>query len=163
MSTPQVLATPPLPTPPAFPRRTSTRNARLQLPTRPDDPPIPPRLVGSPLLDKLISPHTKSQQKQQRGIWIDGDEFGTSSHSPSQSPVLDATHSKTKRSQRPHPPPEPRYTTSPPPLPPFASSARHSSQHKTALAADLLPSTHRYDLEPHGLTINIGVYCIPSH
>lgn len=78
-SSPQLLPTPTMSTPPALPRRTSARNTRLHL--RPEEPPIPPRLIGSPLLDKLMSPTASPASKQlmspkcAQEMWIDGDEF----------------------------------------------------------------------------------------
>ena len=132
MSSSQVYASPP-----PMPRRISARNTRLQLPTRPEEPPIPPRLIGSPLLDKFNSSTTINTQP--RALWIDGNEFGTST--PTASPVLD----KPKRSARQAPPPEPRYTSPPPPLPPFAASvsSRHSTHGKTIHVVDILPSSQR--------------------
>ncbi|KAI0686009.1 hypothetical protein BC835DRAFT_1420728 [Cytidiella melzeri] len=132
MSSSQVLS------PPPFPRRTSTRNTRLQLPSHQEEPPIPPRLIGSPLLDRLSSASNISSHP--RPMWLDGNEFGTSS-TPVASPVA-----KTKRSARQSPPPEPRYTSPPPPLPSFASTtpSRHATQGKMAHMADLLPSSQRY-------------------
>ncbi|KAI0092713.1 hypothetical protein BDY19DRAFT_990410 [Irpex rosettiformis] len=129
MSSSQVFASPP-----PMPRRISARNTRLQLPTRPEEPPIPPRLIGSPLLDKINS--NPSPSIQPRALWIDGNEFGMSSSTPTASPVLD----KPKRSARQAPPPEPRYTSPPPPLPPYPSS-RHSTHGKSAHLSDLLPSS----------------------
>ena len=68
-----------MPTPPALPPRASAPNTRLHL--RPEEPPIPPRLIGSPLLDKLLSPGASPASKGLRAqdMWIDGDEFGTAS------------------------------------------------------------------------------------
>jgi hypothetical protein len=125
--------------PPPFTRRISARNTRLTLPARPEDPPIPPRLIGSPLLDKLNSAY--SVHAQPRAQWIDGNEFGTSS-STSTSPL---ENNKLKRSSRQAPPPEPRFTSPPPPLPPLASnsSSRHSTHTKSAQTTDLLPSSQR--------------------
>ncbi|KAI0347129.1 hypothetical protein BDW22DRAFT_1425197 [Trametopsis cervina] len=157
----------PLPAPPPFPRR----NTRLQLPTHPEDPPIPPRLVGSPLLDKLTSPHNPSASP--RPFWIDNNEFGTSSttstsnpssstnsstssNSPSTSPSSSSALSsssahdqKQNRSARRAPPPEPRYTSPPPPLPPYAKPTHKQAPPQMMMmpaAADqhrLLPSAQR--------------------
>ncbi|EKM59130.1 uncharacterized protein PHACADRAFT_249365 [Phanerochaete carnosa HHB-10118-sp] len=71
-SSPQILSTPAMPTPPVLPRRASALNTRLHV--RPEEPPIPPRLIGSPLLEKLMtSPSTSPRSAQE--MWIDGDEF----------------------------------------------------------------------------------------
>ncbi|GJE84084.1 hypothetical protein PsYK624_001590 [Phanerochaete sordida] len=61
-----------MPAPPALPRRASALNTRLHL--RPEEPPIPPRLIGSPLLEKLMTSPTASPRSAQE-MWIDGDEF----------------------------------------------------------------------------------------
>ncbi|KAI0959517.1 hypothetical protein AcW1_004321 [Taiwanofungus camphoratus] len=131
----------PLSSPPLIPRRTS-RN-RLQLPPHPEEPPIPPRLVGSPLLEKFTSnsphePHLLSQ-KAQSELWIDGDEFGTRNRELSgQNPIPSSSASpgsgsSPRRSHRrsaslvPHrarsPPPAPLSTSPPPPVPPIPSFA----------------------------------------
>ena len=65
-----------LPVPPPFSRRTSNRSARLHLPQRQEEPPIPPRLVGSPLLNTLLSA-TKQPLTPRHDAWVDGNEFGT--------------------------------------------------------------------------------------
>ena len=81
MSSPQHQPAAALPAAPALPRRTSSHSARLHL-HRQEEPPIPPRLVGSPLLNNLINPHAPAAPKQppvRRAQWIDGDEFGTAS------------------------------------------------------------------------------------
>lgn len=78
-----------MPSPPAFPHRSSSRS-RLHLPAHPNEPPVPPRLVGSELLRKVTHPETHHHNSSE--VWIDGDEFGTrkgSSHSsPITSPAL---------------------------------------------------------------------------
>ncbi|KAI0770837.1 hypothetical protein BC629DRAFT_779425 [Irpex lacteus] len=139
MSSSQVYARPP-----PMPRRISARNTRLQLPSRQEEPPIPPRLIGSPLLDKLNST-SPNMNTQPRTLWIDGNEFGMTTSTPSSSPVTD----KPKRSSRQAPPPEPRYTSPPPPLPPYPSNAssRHSAHGKSTHMSDYLPSSQRYDLQ----------------
>ncbi|KAI0353578.1 hypothetical protein OH77DRAFT_1406675 [Trametes cingulata] len=82
MPSPQLVPAP-LPSPPAFPRRISSRS-RLHLPAHLNEPPIPPRLVGSPLLEKLThtAPASMSPKAQQQ-LWFDGDEFGTRTASQS--------------------------------------------------------------------------------
>ena len=75
-SSTQLLASPAMPTPPSLPRRTSALNTRLHV--RPEEPPIPPRLIGSPLLEKLMSPQAANAGASPRStqeMWIDGDEF----------------------------------------------------------------------------------------
>ncbi|KAH9951661.1 hypothetical protein B0H21DRAFT_185822 [Amylocystis lapponica] len=140
MPSPQLVPAP-LPSPPLLPRR-SSRN-RLHLPAHPDEPPIPPRLIGSPLLKKLTStshsePHLLSQ-KVQSELWIDGDEFGirrtADSHPDLPSPAS-STSSSSKRGHRRtssvvgspssrsrSPPPAPLLFSPPPPVPPIPSFA----------------------------------------
>ena len=135
MSSPQQQPSPALPVPPAFPRRTSSRSARLHLPQRQGEPPIPPRLVGSPLLNNLISSSSKHQQPQQlarssdrvqQEVWIDGDEFGTYTRSGT-AQVPDIARANT------------RYTTPPPPQ---MQGAKFS-----------VTPYGRCALEAHGLTV----------
>ncbi|KAI0375557.1 hypothetical protein BV20DRAFT_1032011 [Pilatotrama ljubarskyi] len=149
MPSPQLVPTP-LPSRPVFPRRISSRS-RLHLPTHLNEPPIPPRLVGSPLLEKLAHSPTPMSPRVQQQLWFDGDEFGTrrtgtplrdsemaspaSSSSSSFSPSTPRTaasrrarrrspsvaYSRRKRSHSPPPPPQ--SSILPPPVPPIPSSA----------------------------------------
>ncbi|KAI0723218.1 hypothetical protein C8Q76DRAFT_388485 [Earliella scabrosa] len=147
MPSPQLVPAP-LPSPPPFPRRISSRS-RLQLPMHPSEPPIPPRLVGSALLEKLThSDPATLTPKIQKQLWFDGDEFGTRRTSPAQtedpagSPPSSASPPSTPRSassRRSHrrtpsiaiahrarshsPPPPQQLTVSIPPVPPIPSSA----------------------------------------
>lgn len=149
MPSPQLIPAP-LPSPPAFPRRISSRS-RLQLPSHPNEPPIPPRLVGSPLLEKLTHPDPPTlTPKIQKQLWFDGDEFGTRRSGPAQtqdstgslSSASSASPPSTPRSassRRSHrrtssialahrarshsPPPPQQITLSIPPVPPIPSSA----------------------------------------
>ncbi|KAH9918254.1 uncharacterized protein BXZ73DRAFT_105381 [Epithele typhae] len=141
-----------LPSPPPLgPRRVSSRS-RLHLPSNLNDPPIPPRLIGSPLLDKLTAPEsgalTSNIQKQ---LWFDGDEFGTraaatasqvqtpppftlSLPSPPSTPrsprhrrtasMIDCRPPSKSRSRSP--PPPSLLMVSIPPVPPIPSSAFNS-------------------------------------
>ncbi|CDO71298.1 hypothetical protein BN946_scf184908.g55 [Trametes cinnabarina] len=74
-----------LPSPPPFARRVSSRS-RLHLPANLNEPPIPPRLVGSPLLEKLTNtqPSSTITPRAQQQLWFDGDEFGTRRSGPPQ-------------------------------------------------------------------------------
>ncbi|KAI9066734.1 hypothetical protein FKP32DRAFT_1609817 [Trametes sanguinea] len=85
MPSPQLVPAP-LPSPPVFARRVSSRS-RLHLPANLNEPPIPPRLVGSPLLEKLtsIQPSSTISPRVQQQLWFDGDEFGTRTTGPAQS------------------------------------------------------------------------------
>ncbi|EPT03713.1 hypothetical protein FOMPIDRAFT_1014557 [Fomitopsis schrenkii] len=133
-----------LPSPrPGIPRRTS-RN-RLHLPAHPEEPPIPPRLIGSPLLKRMTvrpdQPHLLSY-KAQSELWIDGDEFGTRRTGSAQtSPVQSSSSIPPPSPKRPghrrtpsitmspprvrsrSPPPSPMPNLPPPPVPPIPSSA----------------------------------------
>ncbi|EIW62033.1 uncharacterized protein TRAVEDRAFT_70245 [Trametes versicolor FP-101664 SS1] len=133
----------PLPSRPAFPRRISSRS-RLQLPSNLNEPPIPPRLVGSPLLEKLNHPPPSTMStKVQQQLWFDGDEFGTRNaqcDSPLASPASSSFSSPgstprrrshrrspsvayTRRTRSHSPPPPPQSPHAPPPVPPIPSSA----------------------------------------
>ncbi|KAH9899951.1 hypothetical protein C8Q73DRAFT_340937 [Cubamyces lactineus] len=145
MPSPQLVPSP-LPSPPIFARRVSSRS-RLHLPQTLNEPPIPPRLVGSPLLEKLThhQPSTMSSKAQQQ-LWFDGDEFGTRrsgpacsdsplaspSHSPSSSPTTPRASRRAHRRSpsvaysrrtRSHSPPPPPQSSVVPPVPPIPSSA----------------------------------------
>lgn len=137
--------------PPVFPRRVSSRS-RLHLPPHLNEPPIPPRLVGSPLLEKLVHPDPATlTPKIQKQLWFDGDEFGTRRSTPMRtegsegfpfhqcspsppgtprSPSSRRFHRRTPaiapaaraRSHSPPPPQQP-FAPSIPPVPPIPSSA----------------------------------------
>ncbi|KAI0650354.1 hypothetical protein C8Q79DRAFT_380630 [Trametes meyenii] len=151
MSSPQLVPAA-LPSPPPFPRRISSRQ-RLHLPPTLDEPPIPPRLVGSPLLEKLTHQPSTISPKVQQQLWFDGDEFGTrrtgpaqtdspmasplssnSSSSSSSPPATPRTTSSRRahrrspsvaynRRTRSHSPPPPPPSSAVPPVPPIPSSA----------------------------------------
>ena len=133
-----------LPPPPPIPRRSS--RSRL-LPIRQDDPPIPPRLIGSPILHRLTTmPQTPyiMSEKAHSELWLDGDEFGAKRKEtahlrdiPLPSPLLAPPIPAPKRAHRTSPPmsptsrrsgsrsppPTPRLASPPPPVPPIPSSA----------------------------------------
>ncbi|KAI0677164.1 hypothetical protein C8Q78DRAFT_1073895 [Trametes maxima] len=149
MSSPQLVPAP-LPSPPPFPRRISSRQ-RLHLPPTLDEPPIPPRLVGSPLLEKLTHQPSTISPKAQQQLWFDGDEFGTRRSGPAQndspmaSPLSSSSSSSSppatprtassrrahrrspsvayNRRTRSHSPPPPPQSSAVPPVPPIPSSA----------------------------------------
>ncbi|PSS35453.1 hypothetical protein PHLCEN_2v1608 [Hermanssonia centrifuga] len=100
--------------PPPFARRQSSRNTRLHLPQRQEDPPIPPRLVGSPLLNNLISsnkPIVRNDRVQQPEVWIDGDEFGT--HRSRSNPSGADVRRSAQSAGTSIPPPPPGFAVSP--------------------------------------------------
>ncbi|TFK92185.1 hypothetical protein K466DRAFT_595423 [Polyporus arcularius HHB13444] len=153
MSSPQLIPAP-LPSPPVFPRMAS--RSRLHLPSHPGDPPIPPRLVGSVLLERLNRPDPVTlTPKIQKQLWFDGDEFGTQRASPvfsdesTGSPCSSApstprsassrrSHRRTSsvslacRARSHSPPPPEQLSVSIPPVPPIPSSAFDSPGAKRA-------------------------------
>ncbi|OSX60308.1 hypothetical protein POSPLADRAFT_1058481 [Postia placenta MAD-698-R-SB12] len=161
MHSPQPIQAP-LPSPPILPRR-SSRN-RLHLPAHPEDPPIPPRLIGSPLLKKMTvrpdEPHLLST-KAQSELWIDGDEFGTrrrQSASPMASPPLSTSPSSPRyghrrsssivganRSRSHSPPPTPALASPPPPVPPIPSFALATPGAKRSVVRS--PPAHRTQIQ----------------
>ena len=120
--------------PPPLPRRVSSRT-RLHLPLHPEEPPIPPRLIGSPLLQRFTATSQSQPQymseKAQSELWLDGDEFGTKRKENAHlqviappSPLLaPSTPKRSPRHRSRSPPPTPRLSTPPPPVPPVPSSA----------------------------------------
>ncbi|KAJ3489702.1 hypothetical protein NLI96_g1937 [Meripilus lineatus] len=146
------------PLPPPFPRRVSSRS-RLQLPLHPEEPPIPPSLIGSPILQRFTSnSRTQPQyisEKAQSELWLDGDEFGAKRKETAHlqalvppSPLLvPSTPQSSKRISRRHspplsssrrnrsrsPPPTPRQCTPPPPVPPVTSNAFATPGSKKAI------------------------------
>ncbi|CAL1700866.1 unnamed protein product [Somion occarium] len=164
MPSPQVVPTA-LPTPPSLPRRRSSRN-RLQLPQNPAEPPIPPRLIGSPLLHRLTtSPQTQPcyfSEKAQSELWLDGDEFGIGRKEnahlqdiplpPLPSPLL-RVPSTPKRSVRRSPPssasrrsnsppPTAKFSSPPPPVPPIPASALASPGSKRSAVRSNHSNSH---------------------
>jgi len=151
MPSPQHLPTA-LPNPPPFPRRPSSR--RLQLPLHQEEPPIPPRLIGSPILQRFTSPPKSNytlSDKAHAELWLDGDEFGSrrkeTAHlqhipPPSSSPLLPPGTPKSssrrppqgssRRSNSRSPPPTPKFSA-PPPVPPIPPSAFSSPGSKRAM------------------------------
>lgn len=141
MSSPQHIPTP-LPTPPVLPRRRSSRS-RLHLPSNPAEPPIPPRLIGSPLLRITGAPQSQQpcyfSAKAQSELWLDGDEFGINRKEtahlqdivppPPSSPLssgstINQRRTSTKCTRRSSsPPPTPKLSSPPPPVPPIPASA----------------------------------------
>ena len=138
MPSPQLIPTP-LPTPPVLPRRRSSRS-RLHLPANPAEAPIPPRLIGSPLLRITGSPQQSCYftAKAHSELWLDGDEFGINRKEtahlqdiappPPSSPLTPTTNSQKRTSSKPtrrsgSPPPTPKLSSPPPPVPPIPASA----------------------------------------
>ncbi|OCH92914.1 hypothetical protein OBBRIDRAFT_392996 [Obba rivulosa] len=117
---------------PPLPHRHS-RN-RLHLPAHPNEPPIPPRLIGSPLLQKLTTEPHYISPKAASEVWLDRDEFGIQrSHSQGRnSSSLSASGSTplmpspSSSQQQRHPPSGSPQTSSrhyAPPLPSMPTSS----------------------------------------
>ncbi|TFY78430.1 hypothetical protein EWM64_g5584 [Hericium alpestre] len=157
MPSPQLLPTP-LPSPP--PLRSRHSRQRLGLDAAPQSPPIPPTLIGSPLLKKGIfapRPRTPSSAPLNIDLWLDGDEFGARKEKtrslPSLSSASPARHhipgkGRHRRSEsvslsppsnrmraRPRsrsPPPSPRRDP-PPPVPPIPAFLLQATDRKDVL------------------------------
>ncbi|KAH7929423.1 hypothetical protein BV22DRAFT_1029475 [Leucogyrophana mollusca] len=127
MPSPQLVPTP-LPSPPSFTRKQS--RSRLTVPAQ-HSPPIPPSLIGSPLLQKTLSAsrsHERLDRKAKAGLFGDDDEFGARrshsgrrrisvSSSPPRSESLKRSSAQTPPRYRS--PPPPAMTSPPPPVPPI--------------------------------------------
>ncbi|KAG0709755.1 hypothetical protein DFH29DRAFT_993145 [Suillus ampliporus] len=120
----------PLPSPPPI------RNSRLTVPPN-SSPPIPPRLIGSPLLQKTLNTsrsHDRLDRKAKEGLFGQDDEFGArkralskkSNSSISSLPILLPSPTRTIRrsfgqssNRYRSPPPSPSIASPPPPVPPI--------------------------------------------
>lgn len=145
LPSPQLLPTS-LPSPPTFPGSRLPRR-RLHILSQPSSPaPIPPRLIGSPLLNKTLNisrSFERINEEAKATLWVDGDEFGSNRpesermKDKEQYKLLSSPSFPSKRaSRRPSPvhipyhspPPSPTITSPPPPVPPipaFLLSAYH--------------------------------------
>ncbi|KAH8105919.1 hypothetical protein BXZ70DRAFT_1004218 [Cristinia sonorae] len=146
-----------LPSPPHIPRRSS--RSRLHPPPHSQDPPIPPRLIGSPILHRLNTmnhaPYFMSE-KAHSELWLDGDEFGAKRKEtahlrdiPLPSPVRRVPRTSppaspgARGSGSRSPPPTPRLASPPPPVPPIPSSAFATPGTKrSAVLAPQSPAQH---------------------
>ncbi|EMD40794.1 hypothetical protein CERSUDRAFT_80447, partial [Gelatoporia subvermispora B] len=149
---------------PPLPHRHS-RN-RLHLPAHPNEPPIPPRLIGSPLLQKLTSDSPCTSPRAASEVWLDRDEFGTqrahaqsrnpSSLAPSGSVPLPQSSSATPQQRHRRsgsPPPSSRQYAPPPPVPPVPSTPTACPGAKRAH-----PPTHKAVRIPElGITSPLGL------
>ncbi|KAI0068761.1 hypothetical protein BV25DRAFT_1986333 [Artomyces pyxidatus] len=145
MPSPQPQTTP-LPSPRPLPRKSSRQ--RLQLPRTPDSPPIPPTLIGSPLLNL-----TRPKQRAAPTFNVDLDDFGSRAASPGRtkhrrSASISVNHSPG-RSRSPPPTPR-RRPSNPPPVPPIP-------------AALLTPSPPKPVLQPKNTNAAlVPLACIPD-
>ncbi|KAI0322471.1 hypothetical protein OF83DRAFT_1167523 [Amylostereum chailletii] len=146
----------PLPSPHLRSQRSRQRLLKLPMPV-PDSPPVPPTLVGSPLLDKFGAPRKRTQSLKPASLWADGDDFGarreksTSLPPPSPSPSdterrrtrslhrrtssisISASSSPRRNARARSPPPSPDPTSVPPPVPPLPDFVMSSCAHKSML------------------------------
>ncbi|KAG1755574.1 hypothetical protein EDB19DRAFT_1662033, partial [Suillus lakei] len=114
----------PLPSPPSI-----HRNSRLTVPS----PPIPPRLIGSPLLQKTLNAsrsHDRLDRKAKEGLFGKDDDFGARkpTHQYHHSLFFQILPSPTRTTRRNlsqsstryrSPPPSPAIASPPPPVPPI--------------------------------------------
>jgi len=130
----------PLSSPPIHSRSRTTSRRCLRLPLQSQTAPIPPCLIGSPLLDKTLL-STRScdhlREKANPGQWADGEAFGprgtlnvspptTPRSLPLPSPTDGSSnfrrgHRRTLSFAIPYrsPPPSPTIASRPPPVPPI--------------------------------------------
>jgi len=142
-------------------RRRSSHHSRLHLPAHPEDPPIPPRLVGSTLMRDMTvrpdEPHRVSWMARPEQ-WLDGDEFGSRleniqsvspTHGYSRSSSIVGTY-QTRRTLRPAP--LSVQSMPPPTVPAFAVAAPRAT--RPALLAQIETQLAALNLIlPHALTL----------
>ena len=145
MPSPQLVPTP-LPSPPPFHRKIPP--SRLTIPTN-HPPPIPPRLIGSPLLQKTLTPsrsYDRLDRRAKQGLFGEDDEFGArrralgrrSNSSISSLPILSPSTRTTRRSPTQSsrcrsPPPSPLIPSPPPPVPPIPAFMITPTDNKVSL------------------------------
>lgn len=146
MPSPQLVPTP-LPSPPPLHRKPSP--SRLTIPAN-HSPPIPPRLIGSPLLQKTLNAsksHDRLNRKAKEGLFGQDDEFGArrraltkrSNSSLSSLPTLSPSPTRTTRrspsqsSRCRSPPPSFVVASPPPPVPPIPAFMLTPTDKKSSL------------------------------
>ncbi|KAG1833384.1 hypothetical protein EV424DRAFT_1365118 [Suillus variegatus] len=132
MPSPELVPTP-LPSPPPI-----HRISRLTIPAN-NSPPIPPRLIGSPLLQNTLNAsrsYDRLDRKAKEGLFGEDDDFGArkralgrrSNSSISSLPISSNSPSPTRTTRRSFghsstryrsPPPSPTIASPPPPVPPI--------------------------------------------
>ncbi|KAI0052982.1 hypothetical protein FA95DRAFT_1552861 [Auriscalpium vulgare] len=148
MPSPTPLPTP-LPSPRPFPRKSS----RQRLLVAPDSPPIPPTLIGSPLLTKGVFAQRPKHTHVLVDVWADGVDFGARRENTRSLPSpprerlagrsrhrrvasislsVSASPGHTRARAR-SPPPSPRRPSSPPPVPPIPAAILAASPKKPVL------------------------------
>ncbi|OAX44535.1 hypothetical protein K503DRAFT_764951 [Rhizopogon vinicolor AM-OR11-026] len=146
MPSPQLVPTP-LPSPPPLHRKPSP--SRLTIPAN-HSPPIPPRLIGSPLLQKTLNAsksHDRLDRKAKEGLFGEDDEFGarrralgrksnssiSSLPTLSPSPTRATRRSPTQSSRCRSPPPSLVVASPPPPVPPIPAFMLTPTDKKSSL------------------------------
>jgi hypothetical protein len=147
LPSPQLLPTS-LPSPPTPTLHSKSSRRRLRLQSQPASPPIPPRLIGSPLLEKPSNTrrsHDRIDDQAKAALWVDGDEFGSTRSEEEQksarsiAPPLSLPPSKRARRVIPihtsyiSPPPSPQLCSPAPPVPPIPAFALSASDKKPVL------------------------------
>ncbi|KAG1783220.1 hypothetical protein EV702DRAFT_1191652 [Suillus placidus] len=137
MPSPELVPTP-LPSPPPIYRR-------LTVPAN-SSPPIPPRLIGSPLLQNTLNAsrsHDRLDRKAKEGLFGEDDDFGArkralgrrSNSSISSLPTLSTTRRSLAQSSARYrsPPPSPSIASPPPPVPPIPAFMLTSTDKKSVI------------------------------
>jgi hypothetical protein len=165
MPSPELVPTP-LPSPPPI-----HRNSRLTVPPN-NSPPIPPRLIGSPLLQNTLNSsrsHDRLNRKAKEGLFGEDDEFGArkralgkrSNSSISSLSVISSSPIGTPRrrlgqssTRYRSPPPSPSIASPPPPVPPIPAFMLTSTDKKSVVRSipnkrATAPAQHAlFDLTP---------------
>ncbi|KAG2042313.1 hypothetical protein BDR03DRAFT_945025 [Suillus americanus] len=162
MPSPELVPTP-LPSPPPI-----HRNSRLTVPAN-NSPPIPPRLIGSPLLQNTLNAsrsHDRLNRKAKEGLFGEDDEFGArkralgkrSNSSLSSLPILSPSPTRITRrglsTRYRSPPPSPSIASPPPPVPPIPAFMLTSTDKKSVVQSipnkrATAPAQHAlFDLSP---------------
>jgi hypothetical protein len=131
MPSPQLVPTP-LPSPPPFTKKHSKSRVT---PSLQNSPPIPPSLIGSPLLRKTLNSarsHDRLDCKAKAGLFGDDDEFGARRSRENRrcqsTTSLSSAYSSPRSLKRTlahitsrcrSPPPSPAIVSPPPPVPPI--------------------------------------------
>ncbi|KAG2349023.1 hypothetical protein BDR05DRAFT_397494 [Suillus weaverae] len=137
MPSPELVPTP-LPSPPPI-----HRTSRLTIPAN-SSPPIPPRLIGSPLLQNTLNAsrsHDRLNRKAKEGLFGEDDEFGArkralgrrSNSSISSLPILSRRSLAQSSSRYRSPPPSPTIASPPPPVPPIPAFMLTSTDKKSVI------------------------------
>jgi hypothetical protein len=162
----------PQPTPPPLYRKPSP--SRLTVPAN-YSPPIPPRLIGSPLLQKTLNAsrsHDRLDRKAKEGLFGEDDEFGArrralgrkSNSSISSIPTLSPSPTRTTRrsptqsSRCRSPPPSPMVASPPPPVPPIPAFMLTPTDKKSSLQS--LPK--RVSAPSHHTILDLYIDCTPE-